>query len=397
MAAWVLPDSTYHATRPWTTACRSPATSRGHLPPRLRHLPADAQPALVGSGAMTGSIAPTSPTALEHEAEHRPSIIAPGHQRRQPASAAPSGEPVPTPRPRPWRQSSSSIGRGEEASTLDAGRQQRIDHGAALAADPLAPITRKAAIVRAGSTADLTLRQGFLVGPVGPTLVVVVFASPTVNGFPVRIDHGTPLQARVQRGAAVPSARLKGGPARPAVMVLPPSAAPRRRALPQGCLCGRSPASSERRRRVVSVVSVVAVPAGAPVSVAHPRPCPKGTKAPGKPAPCVSRASPDLGCRPSMRRTVRLRRGPGAGGTGRQPSPTRPAVAAYGISPRSRCGLPDPRQPDMAGFAPQRSGPARPRPALGTGRFRCYTANRADLFVGHVLLSAKKDERVGGQ
>lgn len=206
-----------------------------------------------------------------------------------------------------------------------------------------------------------------------------------------------PLQARVQRGAAVPSARLKGGPARPAVMVLPPSAAPRRRAPPQGCLCGRSPASSERRRRVVSVVSVVAVPAGAPVSVAHPRPCPKGTKAPGKPAPCVSRASPDLGCRPSMRRTVRLRRGPGAGGTGRQPSPTRPAVAAYGISPRSRCGLPDPRQPDMAGFAPQRSGPARPRPALGTGRFRCYTANRADLFVGHVLLSAKKDERVGGQ
>lgn len=118
---------------------------------------------------------------LEHEAEHRPSIIAPGHQRRQPASAAPSGEPVPAPRPRPWRQSSSSIGRGEEASTLDAGRQQRIDHGAALAADPLAPITRKAAIVRAGSTADLTLRQGFLVGPVGPTLVVVVFASPTVQ------------------------------------------------------------------------------------------------------------------------------------------------------------------------------------------------------------------------
>ena len=122
-------------------------------------------------------------------------------------------------------------------------------------------------------------------------------------------------------------------------MDLPPSAAPRRHAPPQGRLCGRSPASSQRRRGA----SLVAVPAGAPVSVARPRPCPKGTTAPGKPAPCVSRASPDPGRRPSTRRTVRPRRGPGAGGTRRQPSPARPAVAGYGISPRSRCGLPEPR------------------------------------------------------
>ena len=58
--------------------------------------------------------------------------------------------------------------------------------------------------------------------------------------------------------------------------ISPPSAAPRRRAPPQGRLCGRSPASSERRR----VASLVAVPAGAPVSVARPRPRPKGTTAP---------------------------------------------------------------------------------------------------------------------
>jgi hypothetical protein len=147
-----------------------------------------------------------------------------------------------------------------------------------------------------------------------------------------------------------------------AVMDLPPSAAPRRRAPPQGRLCGRSSARSERRR----FAALVAVLAGAPVSVARPRLRPKGTTPPGKPAPCVSRASPDPGRRPSTRRTVRPRRGPGAGGTRRQPSPARPAVAGYGISPRSRCGLPDPRQPDMAGFAPQRSGPARPTPALGT-------------------------------
>ena len=50
-------------------------------------------------------------------------------------------------------------------------------------------------------------------------------------------------------------------------------------------------ASSERRR----VASLVAGPAEAPVSVARPRPRPKGTTAPGKPAPCVSRASPDPG------------------------------------------------------------------------------------------------------
>ena len=188
-------------------------------------------------------------------------------------------------------------------------------------------------------------------------------------------------------------------------MDLPPSAAPRRRAPPQGRLCGRSPASSERRR----VASLVAVPAGAPVSVARPRPRPKGTTAPGKPAPCGSRASPDPGRRPSTRRTVRPRRAPGASGTRRQPSPARPAVAGYGISPRSRCGLPEPRhcigkrgrpvhnpEPDIAGFAPQRSGPPRPAPALGTGRFRCYTADRVDSFVGHVPLFPRDSATRGG-
>ena len=196
-------------------------------------------------------------------------------------------------------------------------------------------------------------------------------------------------------------------------MDLPPSAAPMRRAPPQGRLCGRSPASSQRRRGA----SLVAVPAGPPVSVARPRPRPKGTTAPGKPAPCVSRASPDPGRRPSTRRTVRPRRGPGAGGTRRQPSPARPAVAGYWISPRSRCGLPEPRhcigkrgrpvhnpEPDIAGFAPQRSGPPRPAPALGTGRFRCYTADRVDssrhghpprrdrpLIAGHRSASARRE------
>ena len=162
-------------------------------------------------------------------------------------------------------------------------------------------------------------------------------------------------------------------------MDLPPSAAPRRRAPPQGRLSGRSSPRSELRR----FAALVAVLAGAPVSVARPRPRPKGTTVPGKPAPCGSRASPDPGRRPSTRRTVRLRPGPGAGGTRRQPSPARPAVAAYGISPRSRCGLPEPRQRAR----PVRSGPPRPTPALGTGRFRCYTASRADSFVGHVPFS----------
>ena len=188
-------------------------------------------------------------------------------------------------------------------------------------------------------------------------------------------------------------------------MDLPPSAAPRRHAPPQGRLCGRSPASSERRPGA----SLVAVPSGAPVSVARPRPRPKGTTAPGKPAPCGSRASPDPGHRPSTRRTVRPRRGPGAGGTRRQPSPARPAVAGYGISPRSRCRLPEPRhyigkrsrpvhnpEPDIAGFAPQRSGPPRPAPALGTGRSRCYTADRVDSFVGHVPLFPRDYATRGG-
>ena len=174
-------------------------------------------------------------------------------------------------------------------------------------------------------------------------------------------------------------------------MALPPSAAPRRRAPPQGRLCGRSSARSERRR----FAALVAVLAGAPVSVACPRPRPKETTAPGKPAPCVSRASPDPGHRPSTRRTVRPRRDPGACGTRRQPSPARPAVVAYGISPRSRCGLPEPRQrgrpvhnpePHIAGFTPKRSGPPRPRPAFGTCRFRCYTANQVDSFVRHIPL-----------
>ena len=199
-------------------------------------------------------------------------------------------------------------------------------------------------------------------------LDVVKFPSPHVD-VPMSLGR---RDSRVRLTAASP---FRGSrPGRPdtarstsalvAVMDLPPSAAPRRRAPPQGRLCGRSPASSERRRGA----SLVAVPAGAPVSVARPQPRPKGTTAPGKPAPCGSRASPDPGRRPSTRRTVRPRRGPGAGGTRRQPSPARPAVAAYGISPRSRCGLPEPRhcigkrgrpvhnpEPDMAGFAPQRS------------------------------------------
>ena len=207
----------------------------------------------------------------------------------------------------------------------------------------------------------------------------------------------SPSQTRPFRGPRPGRpATARSTSAQVALIDLPSSAAPRRRAPLQGRLCGRSPASSERRRGA----SLLAVPAGAPVSVARPRPRPKGTTAPGKPAPCVSRASPDPGRRPSTRRTVRPRRGPGAGGTRRQPSPARPAVAGYGISPRSRCGLPEPRhcigkrgrpvhnpEPDIAGFAPQRSGPPRPAPALGTGRFRCYTADRVDSFVGHVLIS----------
>ena len=226
-----------------------------------------------------------------------------------------------------------------------------------------------------------------------------------VSGGPRSRHQG---DARRQSRHLLPSCGLESGafgthaaddeycvrpPALVPVMDLPPSAAPRRRAPPQGGLCERPPASSQRRRGA----SLEAVPTGAPVSVARPRPPPKGTTPPGKPAPCVSRASPDPGRRPSTRRTVRPRRGPGAGGTRRQPSPARPAVAGYGISPRSRCGLPEPRhytgqrgrpvhnpQPDMAGFAPQRSGPPGPAPALGTGRFRCYTADRVDSFVGHV-------------
>ena len=182
-----------------------------------------------------------------------------------------------------------------------------------------------------------------------------------------------PLQGPNPAGWTTTSAQTS---APVAFMDFPPSAAPRRRAPPQGRLCGRSSARSERRR----FAALVAVLAGAPVSVARPRPHPKGTTAPGKPSPCVYRASPDPGYRPSTRRTVLLRPGPGAGGTRRQPSLARPAVAAYGISPRSRCGLPEPRQRAR----PVRSGPPRPTPALGTGRFRCYTASGADSFVGHV-------------
>ena len=170
---------------------------------------------------------------------------------------------------------------------------------------------------------------------------------------------------------------------------LPPSAAPRRRAPPQGRLCGRSPASSERRRGA----SLVAVPAGAPVSVARPRPRPKGTTAPGKPAPCGSRASPDPGRRPSTRRTVRPRRGPGAGGT-RSPAVTS-APGRSGLRDIAQVTMRTPRaaplhrkrgrplhnpEPDIPGFAPQRSGPPRPAPALGTGRFRCYTAGHPRGF-----------------
>ena len=210
----------------------------------------------------------------------------------------------------------------------------------------------------------------------GPSRRTVVDSRAAPPGPESRRRERKPLNQRRDRARTSPSQTrpFRGPrPGRPdtarstsaqiAVIDLPPSAAPRRRAPPQGRLCGRSPASSQRRRGA----SLVAVPAGAPVSVARPRPRPKGTTAPGKPAPCGSRASPDPGRRPSTRRTVRPRRGPGAGGTRRQPSPARPAVAGYGISPRSRCGLPEPRhcigkrgrpvhnpEPDMAGFAAQR-------------------------------------------
>ena len=161
-----------------------------------------------------------------------------------------------------------------------------------------------------------------------------------------------------------------------AIMNLPPSAAPRRRAPPPGRLCGRSLASSERHW----VASLIVVPAGALVSGAHPQPCPKGTTARCKPALCASRASPDPDRRPSTRRIVRRRRGPGVGDTRRQPSPARPAVAAYGISPRSRCGLPGLRQrgrpvhnpvPDIGSFVGHvsllRWGFRHPRGALSPG------------------------------
>ena len=194
--------------------------------------------------------------------------------------------------------------------------------------------------------------------------------SPSPLLRPIRRRGGRTTRSAATFDVAVPSAQV-------AVMDLPPSAAPRRRVPPQGRLCGRSSARSERRR----FAALVAVLAGAPVFVARPRPRPKGTTALGKPAPCGSRASPDPGHRPSTCRTVRPRRDPGAGGTRRQPSPARPAVVAYRISPRSRCGLPEPRQrgrpvhnpePDIAGFTPK--------------RFQCYTANQVDSFVGHIPL-----------
>ena len=143
-------------------------------------------------------------------------------------------------------------------------------------------------------------------------------------------------------------------------MDLPPSAAPMRRAPPQGRLCGRSSVRSERRR----FAALVAVLAGAPVSVARPRPRPKGTTVPGKPAPCVSRASPDPGRRPSTRRTVRLRPGPGAGGTRRQPAVT---------SAPGRSGLRDIAQVTMRTprAAPTRPpGPIRPTAADAGTRYR---------------------------
>ena len=135
----------------------------------------------------------------------------------------------------------------------------------------------------------------------------------------------------------------------------------------------------------------------------------KGPQHPVNPRRVVLEPHQIRGAAPSTRRTVRPRRGPGAGGTRRQPSPARPAVAGYGISPRSRCGLPEPRhcigkrgrpvhnpEPDIAGFAPQRSGPRRPAPALGTGRSRCYTADRVDSFVGHVPLFPRDSATRGG-
>ena len=49
----------------------APASSRGHLPSQPRHLLADAQPALVGPGAMTGALAPPRPAELDRPPPRR--------------------------------------------------------------------------------------------------------------------------------------------------------------------------------------------------------------------------------------------------------------------------------------------------------------------------------------
>ena len=153
-------------------------------------------------------------------------------------------------------------------------------------------------------------------GAVCPT----IFFAPSVAPPAERLEgtHARPSPARRGRhtvrpqpvreawstGAEVAGApwQTRRSPPSPSPLLLSPrQPLPRRRAPPQGRLCGRSSARSERRR----FAALVAVLAGAPVSVARPRPRPKETTAPGKPAPCVSRASPDPGHRQSTRRTVR--------------------------------------------------------------------------------------------
>ena len=140
-----------------------------------------------------------------------------------------------------------------------------------------------------------------------------------------------------------------------AVMALPPSAAPMRRAPPQGRLCGRSSVRSERRR----FAALVAVLAGAPVSVARPRPRPKGTTVPGKPAPCVSRASPDPGYRP-----INAPHRSAAARSGCRWHTSPPVTSAPG-----RSGLRDIAQVTMR---TPRAAPTRPSPtATGAGiRYR---------------------------
>ena len=144
----------------------------------------------------------------------------------------------------------------------------------------------------------------------------------------------------------------------------------------------------------------MAVPAGAPVSVARPRPRPKGTTAPGKPAPCVSRASPDPGAPPinAPHRSAAARSGcrwhtspavtsaPGRSGLRDIAQVTMPTPRAAPLHRKTQPSRPQSRARHSRVRTTARSGPPGPAPALGTGRFGCYTADRVDSFVGHVPL-----------